>query len=327
MSFTNFTNGADAAETKKEHFFIDLVLPLLVWTGLGISEVILCSLVLIAIIINKSLHDVQHFLIANLMVCDLVSSFTVNFVVTGTSANSMIDQESKGANCSAVGVLYFPFTASFIMVTMLIFDRFVCIIYPMKYIGTMTFRVAVVMVAVSWILGFIFNSFALYDPELEGQYTRNGYCHTRTVLSRIIGIVIPNVVATLLGIIQIMYLAKIAHKVAKERQKRQSVGTEKNKKMALSGKAIRTLFLLVGMAGLLGVVIPIMLGFTRAFVGNETAAARAIQNGVVPFFGKMPTTAHSLLYGFYLSDIRSAIAKMLRQVICYNRRSRRISPL
>ena len=104
--------------------------------------------------------------------------------------------------------------------------------------------------------------------------------------------------------------------MAKERQRRQSVSGERNRKIALSHKAICTLILLVGIAGVLGVIIPIILGFTHRLVGNESTFAKVMQNGVVPFFGKMPTIAHSLLYGFHMTEIRKTILKIVKPLKC-----------
>ena len=116
----------------------DLVVPLVVWTGMGICELILATLVLVAIITNKVLHKTQYFFIANLMICDIISSFTVNFMVTGTTIHSLIDSNSKGTNCKLVDTMYFPFTTSFIMVTVFIFDRFLSVVYALKYRTIMT---------------------------------------------------------------------------------------------------------------------------------------------------------------------------------------------
>ena len=306
----------DDQEEEEESLFADLVLPMIVWTSMGICEVILSTLVLAAIRINKALHKIQYFFIANLMICDIASSFTVNFVVTGVTINSLIDSESKGANCRMVDTLYFPFTTSFIMVTVLIFDRFITIVFPFKYRTIITNKVAVLLVIGSWLIGFLLCSFSLFDPEHEGLYTRNGFCHTDTITSRFIAIVFPNVIATFLAVIQIIYLSVKAHKLSKAHQRRQSVSGERLRRIALSRKAIFTLFLLVGIAGVLGVIIPIILGVTRSLAGNETTAAKILQNGVVPFFGKLPTIAHSLLYGFYLIEVRQTIFKILKWLTC-----------
>ena len=306
------SSNETATEQSDELLFADLILPLVVWTGMGIGEVIFATLVLAAIIINKNLHKMQFFLIANLMICDLLSSFTVNFMVTGTTINSLIDSNSRGTNCRLVDVLYFPFTTSFIMVTVLIFDRFITVVFPFRYRTIITNKVAVGLVMGSWMIGFLLCSYALFSPDHKGQYTRNGLCHTSTLLSRILGIVFPNVVATFLAVIQIIYLSIKAHKLAREHQQRQSLSGERIKKIALSRKAICTLILLVGIAGVLGVIIPLILAPTRLLIGNETTAARIIQNGVVPFFGKMPTIAHSLLYGFHMTEVRKTIFKILR---------------
>ena len=308
---SNSSNGTET-EQLDELLFADLILPLVVWTGLGIVEVILASLVLSAIIMYKSLHNLQFFLIANLMICDLASTFTVNFVVTGTIINSLVDSNSRGADCRLVDLLYFPFTTSFIMVTVIIFDRFITVVYPFRYRNIITNKVAVALVMTSWLIGFSLCSFALFSPDHQGQYTRNGLCHSTALLSRIIGIVFPNVVATFLAVIQIIYLAVKAHKLAREHQLRQSLSGERIRKIALSRRAICTLILLVGIAGVLGVIMPFILAATRLLVGNKTAAARIIQNGVIPFFGKMSTTAHSLLYGFHMTEIRKSILKMLK---------------
>lgn len=316
MSFTNVSNGTMNNQEEEEYLFLDLILLMLVWTIMGIFEVILSTLVLVAIIINKKLHGIQYFFIANLMICDIASTFTVNFVVTGVSINSLIHSESKGANCKIVDTFYFPFTTSFIMVTVLIFDRFMMIIFPFKYRTIITNKVAVILVATSWAIGFVLCSFALYDPEHEGLYTRNGHCHTESILSRFIAIVFPNVIATFLAIIQIIYLGVKAHKLARDHQQRQTRAGEKLRRIALSRKAICTLFLLVGVAGVLGVIMPIILGITRRLAGNETMTAKILQNGVVPFFGKLPTIAHSLLYGIHLTEIRQTVFKILKRLTC-----------
>ena len=50
MSFTNSTNGMMAGDQNK----IELILLLVVWMGMGICEIILSTLVIVAITINKS---------------------------------------------------------------------------------------------------------------------------------------------------------------------------------------------------------------------------------------------------------------------------------
>ena len=175
----------------------------------------------------------------------------------------------------------------------------------------MTNKVAIGLVIGCWVVGFLHSSYALFSPEHEGAYTRNGLCRTTTLLSRILAIIIPNVVGTFLAIILIIYLSIKAHKMAKERQCRQSLSGERIRKIALSRKAICTLILLVGIAGVLGVIIPIILGITRLLVGNKSTFAKVMQNGVVPFFGKMSTIAHSFLYGLHMTDIRKTILKIV----------------
>ena len=61
---------------------------------------------------------------------------------------------------------------------------------------------------------------------------------------------------------------------------------------------------MVGIAGVLGVIIPIILTVINLLVGDKKTSTKILQNGVVPFFRKMSTTAHSLLYGFYKTEIR-----------------------
>ena len=48
---------------------------------MGVCEIILSTLVIVAIAINKELHNIQYFFIANLMICDIISSFTMNFII------------------------------------------------------------------------------------------------------------------------------------------------------------------------------------------------------------------------------------------------------
>ena len=69
----------------------------IVWMGVDIYGIILSTLVIVAMAIE--LDNVQFFFIANLMICDIISSLTVNFMVTGITVNSLIDSKSKEANC------------------------------------------------------------------------------------------------------------------------------------------------------------------------------------------------------------------------------------
>ena len=72
----------------------------------------------------------------------------------------------------------------------------------------------------------------------------------------------------------------------------------------INRKAIITLILLAGIAGLLGVVVPIIVGVTHLVVGNATDSASFFQNMIVLIFEKAPTMAHVLLYGLHLTEIR-----------------------
>ena len=97
--------------------------------------------------------------------------------------------------------------------------------------------------------------------------------------------------------------------MAREHQYRQSLIGDKIKGIALSRKAICTLILLVRIVGVLGVIMPMI---TCILVGNEATATKIVQNGVVPFFRKMSTIAHSLLYGFHLTELRKTIFKIVK---------------
>ena len=109
-----------------------------------------------------------------------------------------------------------------------------------------------------------------------------------------------------LTVIQIAYLSFEAHKLTREHQHRQSLSGKKIKGIVLSHKVICTLILLVGIVGVLAVIMPMI---TRILIGNEATATKIVQNGVVPFFRKMSTIAHSLLYGFHLTELRNKTIK------------------
>ena len=119
-----------------------------------------CTMLAAVVAINKELHNVQFFFIANLMICDIISSFTMNSMITGITLNSLNDSKSKGTNYKMVDTLYFPFTTSFIMVTVLIFNRFLIIVFRFSYHKIMTNKVIMGFVAGSWLIGFILCSFA-----------------------------------------------------------------------------------------------------------------------------------------------------------------------
>jgi len=200
MDFFNKTEEDNATnatiEETEEHTLVDLVLPMLTWTLMGIAEILFATLVIIAILKARELRRMQYFFIDNLMICDIGSSITVNFVVTFTVINSLINTDSKGVSCQAIDFLYFPFTASFLMVTVVIFDRFLHIKEPFRYREIMTKKVAVVLVALSWIIAMLLCLFPLFDSQHQGQHTRNGLCRTTTLLSRILAIILPNMMIT-----------------------------------------------------------------------------------------------------------------------------------
>jgi len=310
MDFFNKTEEDNATnvttEETEEHKLVDLILPMLTWTFMGIVEILFAALVIIGILKARELRRMQYFFIGNLMTCDIGSSITVNFVVTFTVINSLINADSKGVSCQAIDFLYFPFTASFLMVTVVIFDRFLHIKEPFRYREIMTKKVAVVLVTLSWIIAILLCLFPLFDSQHQGQHTRNGLCRTTTLLSRILAIIFPNTVATAFAVALVIWMVWKAQKAANYGQSQQGY--------VINRKALMTLILLAGIAGLLGVVVPIILGATRLAVGNETVGARLVQNVIVPIFGKAPTMAHALLYGFHLTEIRKSILKMIK---CY----------
>ncbi|XP_065887802.1 muscarinic acetylcholine receptor M3-like [Dysidea avara] len=299
----NATNGT-TTEEMEEHLLVDLILPMLTWTLMGIAEILFAALVIVAIVKARELRRMQYFFIANLMICDIGSSITVNFLVTCTVINSLINENSKGVSCKAIDFLYFPFTASFLMVTVVIFDRFLHIKEPFRYREIMTKKLAVALVALSWIIAMLLCLFSLFDPQHQGQYTRNGFCSTTTLLSRVLAIILPNTVATAFAVALVIWMVWKAQKAANYGQSQQGY--------VINRKALMTLILLAGTAGLLGVLVPILLGVTRLTVGNETVSARFVQNVIVPIFGKAPTMAHALLYGFHLTEIRKNILKMIK---------------
>jgi len=308
MDFFNETEQENAtnntSEEMEEDKVVDLVLPMLTWFLMGIAEILFATLVIVAIAKSRELHRMQYFFIANLMICDIGSSFSVNFVVTCTVINSLINADSKGVSCQAVDFLYFPFTASFLMVTVVIFDRFLHIKEPFRYREIMTKKLAVVLVILSWIIAVLLCLFPLFDQQHQGQYTRYGFCPTTALLSRILAIVLPNTVATAFAVILVIWMVWKAQKAANYGQNQQGY--------VINRKALITFILLAGIAGLLGVVVPILLLVTRLAVGNETVSARFVQNVIVPIFGKSPTIAHALLYGIHLTEIRKNIFKMIK---------------
>ena len=119
-------------------------------------------------------------------------------MVTETTIHLLVDRSHQGTNCRLVDTLYFPFIASFIMVN---FDRFITVVFPFKYRAYIINKVAVGLVIGCWVIGFLLSLYALFSPEHDGAYTRNGLCR---ITSRILTILIPNVVGTFLAIIQII---------------------------------------------------------------------------------------------------------------------------
>jgi len=88
------------------------------------------------------------------MICDICSSESVSFMVSGTVLNSLINENSIGVSCQVVDFLYFPFNCQFLMVTVVIFDCSLHIKEPFKNREIMTKKVAAGLVISCWVITF-----------------------------------------------------------------------------------------------------------------------------------------------------------------------------
>ena len=62
MSGGKYATNGTTIEEMEEHSLVDLILPMLTWTLIGIADILFAALVIVAIVKARGLHRMQYLL-------------------------------------------------------------------------------------------------------------------------------------------------------------------------------------------------------------------------------------------------------------------------
>ncbi|NXV74493.1 O14J1 protein, partial [Atlantisia rogersi] len=168
---------ADTRELQLLHFWLFL--------GIYLAALLGNGLVITAIACDHRLHTPMYFFLLNLSLLDLGS---ISTTVPKSMANSLWGTRAiSNRGCLAqVFFLYFLISAEYTLLTVMSYDRYIAICYPLHYGTLLGIRASVHMVAAAWASGFLnavlhtANTFSL--PLCHGNAVDQFFCEIPQIL-------------------------------------------------------------------------------------------------------------------------------------------------
>ena len=156
---------ADDSQFNTTFMVIDILLCVIVTAIIAISA----AMVIAVIIYKKELHKIHYGFVINLMICNIITSLTLNiFNIAYYPVKSFMLPNKAWIHCGcAFAFLFIAPTASNFMVVNLTIDAFLAITYPLKYKNLMTKTKAIIMVVIAWILSATVTLPLIVSPDLD----------------------------------------------------------------------------------------------------------------------------------------------------------------
>ncbi|KAM9359647.1 olfactory receptor 11A1-like [Symphorus nematophorus] len=166
----------DTGHVKYVYFLIIMILYCLIFSA---------NLLLIVVIYrNRSLHEPMYIFLCSLFVNELYGS-TGLFPFLLIQILSDIHTVSAPFCYLQVFCLYSYGNIEFFNLTVMSYDRYLAICYPLQYNTRMTYNKVVIVIALIWLLTFIVNSctLSLIVPlKLCGNFINKVYCDNHSIV-------------------------------------------------------------------------------------------------------------------------------------------------
>ncbi|XP_014207091.1 adenosine receptor A2a-like [Copidosoma floridanum] len=272
-------------------FLVEAALIWLVIIGNG-TTIIVQSL-------NRSLFDeVSSHLIVNLTIADLFIGLAYLHMVVIFLTNPA----NKYACLVCVSCMHFAITASFYATLAIAINRYVAIVYPLKYTKYVARRMVNAMIVASWCAAVLISSVLLYwnnyDPE-------KGNCKDAVPKLYYEVIWTPNFMVTWFSIFVLYLEIAKATRAHMERSKARSRGTTEGNNT--SDKSSNLVFLFLGcfticwlphvVTRLLKLSLHLDDRSTTMIIVNQTSVLMAMSNGVInPLIYAWKTPAYREAY-------------------------------
>ena len=287
---------------------------------LTLTVIIIMMATLVCVTIKKTgtLHWPHNFLVANVMVADIVLSLwsvlpaTISLIgaATGTDLNY----------CGLINFAFHPVIAYHITFLMISIDKVIAIASPYKHQHIMTHRVVAGMICISWLLAIIISFHTLFVHQIT-EVPEYSICilpqssFLRVILTYAIPIITEASITTALN----MYLAIKAYQVHRQIQKetRLSGATDQTEALQQKRRTIKKhmkpiLTLLVILLGnsLISIVF-ISIYIPGQLLITHSAYLNFMRYVIRPNIIYFSPLLHPIAYGFHFKQIREPMKKIV----------------
>ncbi|XP_065892318.1 melatonin receptor type 1C-like [Dysidea avara] len=281
----------------------------------------MASLVCVTIKKTRCLHQSRNFLIANVMIADIMlalwNTIPAGIAIVGFAAGTNV------IHCGLLNFVYHPVIAYHTTFIMISVDKVIAIGFPLRYKHIMTCRVVVGMICVSWLLAVIVSFHTLFISD-GSEFPEYGICILTggqflvIIIPYAIPIFMEAVVTTSLN----LYLAIKAYQFRRRIQKRVRLSQRTAQDEDLQRKLqqfkkhlkpmLTLLIILIGnsMSSLLftGLYIP-----GRIWLNNKVYY-NVMEYVVRPNIILFHPLLHIVVYGVCFKQIREPMVKLMRRL-------------
>ena len=168
-------NGTDdiSFQYRSTTFYISIILVLFIAI---IAVTVPAVLVIITIVRKKDLHKYHYWFVANLMMCDILTAFTIAPLYIASYFLKVLNANLT-MRCNVVfGIIQIPPICTGFMVVNSTIDAALAISYPLEYKNIMTKTKAVIMVLIAWILAASVTLPLIASPGLDVTVDDLSFC-------------------------------------------------------------------------------------------------------------------------------------------------------
>jgi len=287
--------------------------------------IMMAGLVCVTIKKTKRLHRPHNFLVANVMVADIVLALwclipaVIMFITSSVGKDNFI-------NCNLLTFTYHPVIAYHTTFIMISIDKVIAIGFPFKYKHIMSRYVVMGMICTSWLLTIVMPIHILFTkggqevPEY-GICVITGIEYLKGILTYTIPILLEALITTVLNI----YLAIKAYRVRKQiyNETRLSGGSsqvdalqQRRQEIKKHMKPVLTLLVI-----LLGNSL-ISIAFISLYIPGRLLLKGTLYDDIMEYMVKpnvifLSPVFHPLVYGIYFKQIREPMKEVIMH--CFNR--------